>query len=208
MYSSCLERQPNVTTLRKIIDDMLCQITSPLMKDRMRILINKTKTHSDAVFHSEQSLNESGQSIVIIAAAFIVLLLFAGIALDVGLGFVRSSTFSRAVDSSSMAGVIDLSDVQINSSCDPFVIDHVGAPILAITRTRQFLGTNGLPIVDDDQLAASISCTDLGLPQYTITVTYQVDTFFTRLVGFNGFPVTHRASAGYYALTDILLTYK
>jgi hypothetical protein len=149
-------------------------------------------------------MNEIGQSIVIVAGAFVVLLLFAGIALDVGLGFVRSSAFSRAVDSASMAGVIDLSDVQINASCDPVVIDHVNAPILAITRTRQFLGTNGWPI-EDDQLAASVSCTNLGLPQYTITVTYQVGTFFTRLIGINGFPVTHRASAAYYALTDILL---
>ena len=54
------------------------------------------------------SANESGQTLVLIALLFVVLLLFVGLAVDVGFGFVRSSQFSRAVDAAVLAGVIDL----------------------------------------------------------------------------------------------------
>jgi Flp pilus assembly protein TadG len=56
----------------------------------------------------KESQTEAGQSMVILALVLIGLLAFAGIAVDVGFAFVRSAQFAAAVDSATLAGVVDL----------------------------------------------------------------------------------------------------
>ncbi len=84
---------------------------------------------------------ESGQSIVLLALMFVILLLFVALAVDVGFAFVRSSQFSAAVDSAALAGVVDL---------DPSTNDTAAADI----RAEQFLAANGWSVdtlVGDEQ---------------------------------------------------------
>jgi len=138
---------------------------------------------------TEQS-SESGQSIVLIALVFIVLLLFVGLALDAGLAFVRSSQFSRAVDSAVLAGVVDL-DPSTNNT-DP-----------ADLRAGQFLGANGWPTPTLTFFNSERSFTDIGIPQYTLTATWPVNPFFIRLIGIGSYPVTHSATAAFYASAEM-----
>lgn len=137
----------------------------------------------------EQS-SESGQSIVLIALIFIVLLLFVGLALDAGLAFVRSSQFSRAVDSAVLAGVVDL---------DPSTTDTGPADL----RAGQFLGANGWPTPTLTLFDSERSFNAIGIPQYTLTATWPVSPFFIRLIGIGSYPVTHSATAAFYANAEM-----
>jgi hypothetical protein len=134
--------------------------------------------------------SEAGQSIVLIALVFIVLLLFVGLALDAGLAFVRSSQFSRAVDSAVLAGIVDL---------DPSTMDTNPADL----RAGQFLGANGWPTPTLTLFNSERSFTSLGLPQYTLTATWPVSPFFIRLIGIGSYPVTHSATAAFYANAEM-----
>jgi hypothetical protein len=138
---------------------------------------------------------ERGQSIVLLALLLVILLAFAGLAVDVGFAFVRSSQFSAAVDAAALAGVVDL---------DPTKNDTEAAD----QRAAQFLATNGWPT---DTLSiypfpSSRSLTRGGIPQYTITVTWPVETFFIGLLGIESFAVTHSATAAFYAQSEIYTT--
>jgi len=134
---------------------------------------------------------ESGQSLVLIALMFAILLLFVGLAVDVGFGFARSSQFSRAVDSAAMAGVVDL----VPSSSNTAEAD---------IRAWQFLGANGWPTPTLTSFASERSLTASGIPQYTITATWPVETYFLRLIGIQGFPITHGATAAYFTNSEML----
>jgi hypothetical protein len=135
--------------------------------------------------------NEAGQSLVLIALLFAILLLFVGLAVDVGFGFARSSQFSRAVDSATLAGVIDL----VPSSTTTTEAD---------IRASQFLGANGWPTPTLTSFASARSLTSDGIPQYTITATWPVETYFLRLIGIQGFPITHGATAAYFTNSEML----
>ncbi|MGD2048599.1 MAG: Tad domain-containing protein, partial [Chloroflexota bacterium] len=135
--------------------------------------------------------SEAGQSIVLIALVFIVILLFVGLALDAGLAFVRSSQFSRAVDSAVLAGVVDL---------DPSVTNTDAAD----TRAGQFLGANGWPTPTLTLFDSKKSITGIGIPQYTLTATWPVSPFFIRLIGIGSYPVTHSATAAFYANAEMI----
>jgi hypothetical protein len=135
--------------------------------------------------------DQSGQSLVLIALLFAILLLFVGLAVDVGFGFARSSQFSRAVDSATLAGVVDL----VPSSTTTTEAD---------IRASQFLGANGWPTPTLTSFASDRSLTADGIPQYTITATWPVETYFLRLIGIQGFPITHGATAAYYTNSELL----
>jgi hypothetical protein len=134
--------------------------------------------------------SESGQSLVLIALVFVILLAFVGVAVDAGFAFVRSSGFSRAVDSATLAGVVDL---------NPTSTDTAAADL----RAAQFLAANGWPTSTLTLFQSARSFTDQGIPQYTITATWPVDTFFLRLVGIREFPVTHSATGAFFAQSEI-----
>jgi hypothetical protein len=149
-----------------------------------QLLINRSE-------ESDKREQLAGQTMVIFALMLVVLLAFAGITADVGFGFVRSSQFSAAVDAATLAGVIDL-DPQSEDETDE-----------ADIRAAQFLGANGWPVETLTQFVSGRSYTDQGIPQYSITVTWQVETFFMRLFGIEGFPITRSATAAYFAQAEL-----
>lgn len=131
------------------------------------------------------SSSEAGQSVVLIALVFIILLLFVGLALDAGLAFVQSSQFSRAVDSAVLAGIVDLDPISLNKN-------------LADQRAGQFLEANGWPTQTLTLFDSRSSFSNIGIPQYSLTVTWPVSPFFIRLIGIGAFPITHSATAAFY----------
>jgi hypothetical protein len=138
--------------------------------------------------------SESGQSVVILTLVFVGLLAFTALAVDAGLAFVRSSQFSAAVDAAALAGVVDL---------DPNSLDLTAHE--AYTRTVQFLTVNGWPTPTLTNFESARSLTTIGIPQYTITVTWPVDFFFAKLVGLTSLDITHSATAAYYSQAEILV---
>jgi hypothetical protein len=137
------------------------------------------------------SQTEAGQSMVLLALMLIGLLAFAGIAVDVGFAFVRSAQFAAAVDSATLAGVVDLNPLSEDDTTE------------ADIRAGQFLGANGWPLDTLETFASSRSYTIQGLPQYTITATWMVETFFLSVLGFDDFPVTHSATAAFFAQSEL-----
>lgn len=162
----------------------------PMVKDAEANMSNELR----------ETTSQSGQTIVLVALLFAILLLFVGLAVDVGLAFVRSSEFSRAVDSATLAGVVDLDISLPDCTSDPMALS---CP--AHVRAQQFLASNGWPISQTTQFDGIASYTEFGIPQYTLTVTYPINTYLIRLLGINDFPVTHSASAVYYAHTDVFV---
>jgi hypothetical protein len=133
----------------------------------------------------------SGQTLVIFALMLVALIALVGIAVDVGFGFVRASQFSAAVDAAALAGVVDLDPL---SESDTSKAD---------IRAWQFLGANGWPTRTITSFASDRSFTQLGIPDYTITVTWPVESFFMRIFGIEGFPVTRSATAAYFAQAEM-----
>ncbi len=139
------------------------------------------------------TLADSGQSIVLVALMFVILLLFVALAVDVGFAFVRSSQFSAAVDAAALAGVVDL---------DPSTNDTAAADV----RAEQFLAANGWSVDTLLDMSTDRSLTVQGLPNYTLTATWPVDFFFARLIGFTNYPITHSATGAFFAQAEILTT--
>ncbi len=137
--------------------------------------------------------NESGQSIVLVALVFVILLAFVALAVDVGFAFVRSSQFAAAVDAAALAGVVDL---------NPSTNDTAEADI----RAEQFLATNGWPTATLMAMNSARSLTMQGIPNYTLTATWPVDFFFARVIGMSNFPITHASTAAYFAQAEIYTT--
>lgn len=134
---------------------------------------------------------EAGQTIVLLALMIIGMLAFVGLAADTGFLFARSSQFSSAVDAAALAGVVEL---------------HEGGTINVISATNragEFLNANGWPIDQAISVDATDGETELGIPEFYYTVTYPVETFFMRLLGFDEVPITHASTAAYYALTNM-----
>jgi hypothetical protein len=135
--------------------------------------------------------SEDGQSIVLIAMAFVGLLAFVGLATDVGLAFVRSSEFSKAVDAASLAAVLEV-DAGTTITID------------ADLRAQQFLAANGWSTSTLTVFDSKTSLTARGInPQYTLTVTWPVPAFFLRVIGIDGFPITHSATAAYFSQAEL-----
>ncbi|MGD8586307.1 MAG: pilus assembly protein TadG-related protein [Chloroflexota bacterium] len=135
--------------------------------------------------------NENGQGIVLFALVLVVVLAAVALAVDAGLAYVRSAQFAAAVDAAALAGTIDL---------DPATSDTQSADIRAI----QFLGANGWPTSTLTSMVSSRAYTSLGIPNYTLTVTWPVEFSFARVIGLDDYSVTRRANATYYAQAEIL----
>ena len=140
-------------------------------------------------FFSRQPDSERGQSIVLIAAAMIGLLAFVGIAVDVGFVFARNSQLQAGVDAAALAGVTELASGNINVADD---------------RARRFLSTNNIPITDTAATMESLTYqTVLQETAYALTVTWPVELFFLRVVGWNEVTLQKSATAAFLPLTDI-----
>ncbi|MFW6063694.1 MAG: hypothetical protein ACOC9V_05905, partial [Chloroflexota bacterium] len=71
-------------------------------------------------------------------------------------------------------------------------------------RAQEFLAANGWTVVSPTVTFVSTSTlTVQGIPQYTITVTWPVETFFMGLLGFDDIPVTRAATAVFYAQAEV-----
>jgi hypothetical protein len=115
------------------------------------------------------------------------LIAFAGVATDVGMLFARSSQFTAAVDAATLAGAVDLAD-------------GVDA---AIARAAEFLDANGWPVLATGELTGTEGTTGRGYPEFILTATWPVETYFLRVVGFEEVPITRWAAAALYSETDM-----
>ncbi|MBP7999348.1 MAG: hypothetical protein KA314_01265 [Chloroflexi bacterium] len=132
---------------------------------------------------------EAGQSIVLIAVMMIALLGFVGLAVDLGLVWVRRAQLVAAVDAAALAGVTEL--------------ESAGGENAARVKVEQFLNSNAIPapVISTTLTARDVSV--IGATEYTVTSTWPVELFFMRLLGFEVFEVEHGATAAYFPLVDI-----
>lgn len=139
---------------------------------------------------------EEGQSIVIIALILVALLLFAGIAVDVGFVFARNSQLQAAVDAAALAGVPELINGATPTDTGP-----------ADIKAGMFLNTNGIPITNTENITIVVSSsradTPLGDTEYSLTVTWPVELFFLKLIRRNEVDLTKSATATINYLADI-----
>lgn len=133
---------------------------------------------------------EDGQSLVLMALVLVVLLAFVGLALDAGLLFLRSAQLTAAVDAATLAGVVEL---------------HNGGVPAAVDRAEQFLNANGWSAANSLLSEGSETADEMGLPEFTYTVTWSIETNFMGILGFNGIPMTRSATAAYRAQSDMPL---
>lgn len=176
-----------------------------------------------------------GQTIVIMAFGFIVLLAFVGIVTDVSLMFVRYSTLRRAVDAAAVAAAGQVRrTVYTTAELTAAGNDKEKASGMAFARNianinlaaRQFIEFYGLSpsnvVVDSCdtlvrdpaspnynlQLSTLLQCTDSDQPRKLVQVTAQLPspTVFLRLIGWG--TVTLEASAiSETAVLDVVLIF-
>jgi len=151
--------------------------------------MNETAVAKTAQRHTNQ--NESGQSIVLIAFMLIGILAFAGLAIDLGFWLSRASKLQAAVDAAALAGVTELTN---------------GGQANADQKATQFLNANGVPITVTQSFDSLAMVTPLGARQYAITVTWDVDLFFLKVIGRETAAVTRSATAAYFPLADIYVS--
>ncbi|MCB0016500.1 MAG: hypothetical protein KDE09_01860 [Anaerolineales bacterium] len=133
--------------------------------------------------------SESGQSLVLIALLMVAMLGFAGLAVDVGFVWWRSSELSKAVDAAVLSGATELGIANDLPSAD--------------TRARQFLTTNEVPNASLLTLDSSSGNNILGAVTYSITVTWDVELYFLKLVGQNSIEIDQSATAAFFPLVDL-----
>ena len=136
-----------------------------------------------------KAVDERGQSMVLLALMIMGLAAFVGLAVDVGLIYMRSAQLTAAVDAATLAGVVEL---------------HSGVDV-AVARAEQFLNANGWSAGDSLLSEGAETFDDLGLPEFTYTVTWSIDTNFMRILGITDVPVTRSATAAYRAQIDMPL---
>lgn len=144
--------------------------------------------------HDEIILNthkkEQGQSIVLIALAFVGLLAFVGIAVDAGVIYARNTQLQSAVDAAALAGVTEMAGQTTTARADELATQFLLAnnvPLSAITSTMQ---TNA-------------NQTDLQSTEYAVTVTWPVELFFLKVIGRDSIDLTKSATAAFFPLADI-----
>lgn len=139
---------------------------------------------------------EKGQTIVILAAALVVLIGFVGLAIDLGYIWMRQTQLATIVDAAALAGAPEL-----GTSAGLIPANERAIQYLA---TNQSLETYG--DIELNQLStfeSSQSRSTLGALEYTITVTWQVDLFFMTVLGFDSVNITESSTAGYFPLVDL-----
>lgn len=156
--------------------------------DRLRSVAQPDHTNNDG--HRQPS-TETGQTIVLIVFLIIGLLAFTGLAVDAGFVFARSSQFSAAVDAAALAAVVEMDPTS------PTLVE-------ADARARQFLAANGWPTATLT-FSSTSSLTAQGFPQYSLTVTWPVETFFMGIIGFDLVDVTQSATAVHVAQAELYL---
>ena len=118
---------------------------------------------------------ERGQTLVILALVITVLMLMAGLAVDVGMAYNERRDLQNAADAAALAGAQALCDGQ----------DHGAASAVATT-----VGTaNGATDVDPQPTTVT------ERRRMSVTTSGEAETFFFRLVGIDSVPVSAQAQA-------------
>jgi len=133
--------------------------------------------------------SETGQSIVILAFAFMGIMAIVGMAIDAAYLFTRMAQFGDAVDQATKAGVL-----QLRTS------DDVNA---AFNEAVRSLNLSGWPISEATSSDYVKTETARGAPQFTLTVTWPVGMNFMQLLGFDEVNVTRSATAALLARPEI-----
>lgn len=140
-------------------------------------------------FASKIRKDESGQSIVLIAFAFMGLMAFVGLAVDASFLYVRSAQLTAAIDSATSAGVTELRENPTEEA--------------AYARAAQFLNVNGWPTATATYTDTDLTITPFGAPQFTLTVTWPIPMNFMQLFGFGSVDVTRSATAALIARPEV-----
>ncbi len=135
--------------------------------------------------------NEKGQSLIIIAFAFIGIVALVGLAIDLGVMYVQRTRLGQAVDAAALAGAQELPN-----------------EIAAWDRAEEYLRTNGYDLNDPDVTIAH------GFPdepvfgnhyQMTVTGTKSVPLTFLRVIGFTEVQVQASATGENANRLDIMV---
>lgn len=142
----------------------------------------------------ERQEQEAGQSIVIIVFAMVMLLGIVGLAVDVGFVFARRAQLFSAVDAAVLASVTELAGPNGLAAAN--------------TKAAQFLSTNNIPLVVitdtfNSQANYDSGLSDIGATEYSLTVTWPVELFFLKVLGFEEVDIQKSATAAFFPLTDI-----
>ena len=149
--------------------------------------MDKTPAWQKVIAQMEKS--ETGQSMVILAFAFLGLVAIVGMAIDAAFLFTRMGQFGDAVDQATKAGVL-----QLRTSEDADA---------AFNEAVRSLNLSGWPIAEATSSAYTKTETARGAPQFTLTVTWPVRMNFMQLLGFEEVNVTRSATAALLARPEI-----
>lgn len=150
---------------------------------------------------------ERGQSIIILAFAFVVLLGFVGLTTDVSLMFVRYATIRRAVDSASLAAATQMrqgtEEAAVAIAARQFVEFHGLDSVRVLVDTCQTID-QGNPDEDVQALKEEL-CTDDQRKLVKVTVQIESPTVFLRLLGWENFTLQASAISETAALDVVLI---
>ena len=135
---------------------------------------------------SRDPRSEAGQSIVILTVAMIVFVALLGLALDLGIIYVRRVQLSRAVDAAALAAVVELPDVDA-----------------AEATATQFFHANGFPDVDPSIEPGTGIMNSNWL---TVTATMQQQLFFMPVFNIHQAPISALAVAEYKSPVDMFVS--
>jgi hypothetical protein len=130
--------------------------------------------------------SEQGQSIIIMTFAMIVFIALLGLALDLGIIFVRRVQLSRAVDAAALAAVVELPD-----------------EVAADATARRFFHTHGFPDVDP---VIEPGQGVMNSNWLTVTATLTQPLFFMPVFHFNEIPIPAMAVAEYKSPVDMFVS--
>lgn len=152
---------------------------------------------------------ERGQSIIILAFAFIVLLGFVGLTTDVSLMFVRYATIRRAVDSASIAAATQMrqgtEEAAVAIAARQFVEFHGLDSVKVLVDTCLSLNRTA-PDKTQEQLELEEElCTDDQRKLVKVTVQADSPTVFLRLLGWDRFTLQASAISETAALDVVLV---
>lgn len=154
--------------------------------------------------------SETGQSLILLAIAFIALVAFVGITTDVAIMFVRYNQLSRAVDSAAIAAANqmrqDRSIASVRLAAHQFVEFYGVAADDIWVYTADNLDVpcsvqrSTLPVAERDEL-----CTEQASKMVRVEAVGESPTVFMRLLGIQSFPLPVSAVSETAALDVVIV---
>ncbi|MBN2499207.1 MAG: hypothetical protein JXB38_00490 [Anaerolineales bacterium] len=150
-------------------------------------------------FYKRTAKRSKGQALVLIAVAFVTLLIIVGLTTDVGFMFIRYGQLRRAVDAAALAGAAQLREGRW--------IDEISGA------AEQTVRLNGVDSVTLEVQMCGVSggedlCEDPGDPPLKlirVIGTAEAPVFFMRLLGIDAIPVSAQSVAQAASLDVVLV---